>query len=102
MAHSAGVPADQRARSASVMRAISRAAMSASSSPNRATNSVSQSWCRLFSAIPARTRDLAVSALVVIVARVQRLVHIADEMQQELQRETPLPLARAGIARARR
>src|SRR5208283_3482660 len=44
-----------------------------------------------------RNRDLAVAAPVVIVARVQRLVHIANEMQQELQRETPLPLTRAGI-----
>ena len=47
--------------------------------------------------MPGAARELAIPALIVIVARVQRLVQVADQVQQELKRDAAAPLAGRGI-----
>jgi hypothetical protein len=48
---------------------------------------------------PVATTLLPVATRVVVVDGMKRLVHVADEMQKELQREKPLSRSRCRIAK---
>src|SRR5579871_1678911 len=51
---------------------------------------------------PGRTHPAEISAAIMVIARVQRLMDVSDEMQQELQGDTLLCLARTAHAQLAR
>ena len=84
------MPLDHRARSAAVMRAISCARDVGVARTEPRDEFHVPIVMQVVEPDARAAHELAIAALIVIIARVQRLVQVAHQVQQELQRDAPL------------